>query len=77
MKNEVVDMYLIGVKKEYRAKGAMAVVFSELGQAYVKAGCKYAETGPQLELNSNVLNLWGDLPYKAFVRRRCYIKDIK
>jgi len=39
-------------------------------------GVRYAETGPELELNANIQNQWKDFEYVGHKRRRCYTKPI-
>lgn len=42
----------------------------------IKHGVRYAETGPELELNANIQNQWKEFEYVEHKRRRCYTKPI-
>ncbi len=69
------DMYFVAVRDEYKSAGLPAVLLNRLTQRAVQNGVEYAETGPELEYNYNVLGLWsGHEVKKNFKRRRCYIK---
>ena len=41
-----------------------------------KHGVRFAESGPELELNVAIQNQWKTFEYKEHKRRRCYRKDI-
>lgn len=77
--NDHVDMFLIGVDPEYQKLGANALIFHEMIKTYQEKGVKYVSTGPMLEENRSVLNLWND--YSDYmepitIKRRCYKKSI-
>ena len=48
-----------------------------MARQYREAGVKWAITNPQIETNSAafVWNKYGD--HELFMRRRCYLKEIK
>jgi hypothetical protein len=75
-KTDVVDLLLIGVLPEYRAKGANAIIFKDLVQQYINYGFKWAQAMPQMETNSHILSNWQY--FEAFInkRLRCFIKEI-
>ena len=73
-KTDVVDLLLIGVLPEYRAKGANALLFYHLIPIYQKYGFKWGETHVEMETNSKVQNQWGYLESEQHKRRRCYKK---
>lgn len=75
-KSEVIDLLLIGVLPEYRAKGANALLFTDLIPYYIEAGCVWAETQVQLETNVNATSQWGPLDPIVHKRRECYVKKI-
>ena len=60
-KTESVDLLLIGVLPEYRAKGANALLFADLIPRYIKYGFKWGETHVEMETNENVQSQWGPL----------------
>jgi len=72
-----IEMMLIGIKEEYRKKGVHALIFSDLIPRFAKSGFTYAETNAELEYNSAVRTLWGDLKFDQCKRRRIYKKSIK
>ena len=53
-KTDTVDLLLIGVLPEYRAKGANALIFNELIQRFQDYGFKWAEAMQQMETNTGV-----------------------
>lgn len=77
--NKHVDMFLIGVSPKYQKLGANVLIFHEMLNNYINQGVEYVSTGPMLEDNWGVLNLWHD--YKENleeikIRRRCFIKSL-
>lgn len=74
---DTVDMLLVAIKPEYQGKGVNSLLFYDLIPIYIKAGFKWAETGPQLETNAKELNQWNVLNPTFPKRRRCYHKKIK
>ena len=73
---DTVDLLLIGVLPEYRSKGANALIFDDLIRQFQTYGFKWAETGPQMEANDNVLSQWQYLESEIHRRHRCYKKRI-
>ncbi|HPZ15848.1 MAG TPA: GNAT family N-acetyltransferase, partial [Sphaerochaeta sp.] len=74
--HEVLDMYLIAVKPEYFGRGVAAVIMNEGIKRAIANGVKYAETGPELENNTNVQTLWAGFETEQHKRRRCYAKSL-
>ena len=75
--SDTVDMLLIGVLPEYRAKGANALIFDDLIRQYQRYGFKWAEAMPQMETNEGVLSQWQYLEAEQHRRLRCYKKNIE
>ena len=75
-KTEAVDLLLIGVLPEYRAKGANALVFADLIPRYGKYGFKWGETQVEMESNGSVQSQWGPLDPINHKKRRCYRKSL-
>ena len=75
-KNDVVDLMLIAVKKEYLGKGVNAVIFTDLIPVYQKAGFKFAESNIELEGNENVQQQWQYYDYRQHRRRRAWKKPL-
>ena len=76
-KTNIVDLLLIGILPEYRAKGANALLFADLIPWYQKYGIKWGETQVELETNAGVQGQWGALTPVMHKRRKCYKKIIK
>ena len=75
-KTPIVDLLLIGVLPEYRAKGANALIFDDLIRQFQAYGFEWAETGPQMETNEGVLSHWQYLESINHRRHRCYRKTL-
>ncbi len=75
-KTKIVDLLLVGVLPEYRAKGANALLFSDLIPIYQKYGIEWGETQVEMETNMAVQGQWGVLDPILHKRRNCYIKKI-
>ncbi|TSA28799.1 MAG: hypothetical protein D4R67_03190 [Bacteroidetes bacterium] len=73
-KNEIIDMYLLGVHPDYHGKGVAALFFYEMHKAYLDFGIKKAISSPQLDDNTKALTIWKNFPGKKNVRRRVWIK---
>ncbi|MEI7895448.1 MAG: hypothetical protein WCJ26_00325 [bacterium] len=73
-KNDVIDMYLNGVRPDYHSKGVNALYYNEMHRAYIKAGIKKAITNPQLEDNAKALTIWKNFNGRQHLTRRCWIK---
>ncbi len=69
---EVADMMSIGVRKEFSNSGTVALIVNSILQGLISKGVKYLETGPELETNRNVQNLWKNYDPKLVKRRRCW-----
>lgn len=76
-KTNIVDLLLIGILPEYRAKGANALLFADLIPWYQKYGIEWGETQVELESNAGVQGQWGALTPVMHKRRKCYKKIIK
>ena len=76
-KTPIVDLLLIGVLPEYRAKGANALIFDDLIRYFQQYGFEYAETGPMMETNEGVLSQWQYLEATVHRRHRCYRKHLE
>lgn len=75
-KTEVVDLLLVGILPEYRAKGANALLFADLIPWYQRYGFKWGETHVEMETNDKVQSQWQYLERECHKRRRCYVKKI-
>ena len=75
--NDTVDMLLIAARPDLQGQGINAVLMLELLKACLKHGIKYAETGPHLESNTQVISLWKNYEHKLVRRRRLFIANLK
>ncbi|SES69796.1 N-acetyltransferase [Prevotella sp. kh1p2] len=75
-KTEGVDLLLMGVLPEYRAKGANALLFADLIPRYQAYGIKWGESQVEMENNEGVQSQWGPLNPINHKRRRCYKKSL-
>jgi len=74
-KNDIIHMFLIGVRPDYQGKGVLALVYHELTRAYIDAGIKIARTHPQLEENFRAISIWKNYDGRVNIRRRCWIRE--
>jgi hypothetical protein len=75
--NDTVDMLLIGVRPDYQNKGVHALIFSKIGQTFIRKGIKQVETTRELENNHKVQQLWAGYELRQHKRARCYKKELK
>ena len=75
-KTKVVDLLLIGVLPEYRAKGANSLIFDDLIQWFQRYGFDYAEAMVQMESNEGVRSQWQYLESRIHRKHRCYRKNL-
>lgn len=78
--NKTLDMFLIGVRPEYQKLGANVLIFRSMWENFIKTGATRLVTGPMLEENFGVLNLWNEHmseENRITIRRRCFIKQIE
>lgn len=73
---DALDLFLIAVLPEWQGKGVNAMIIDHVFRNAWRRGIMSAETGPQLETNSDVISQWNMFPTKQHKRRRCYIKDL-
>ena len=70
--SEVADMLSIGVAKAESNKGAVALIMNSVLKGLIARGVKYLETGPELEDNDNVQNLWKNYERELAKKKRCW-----
>lgn len=75
-KTDIVDLLLVGILPEYRAKGANALLFYQLIPVYQKYGFKWGETHVEMESNDKVQGQWKFFENELHKRRRCYKKKL-
>ena len=75
-KSKQLDLLLVAVEPELRNSGIVNIVMYESIKSAIKDGIQYAETGPQLEYNRPIQDLWKKFQYFNHKRRICYVKPI-
>ncbi len=75
-RNDVIDLLLIAVKKEYQRRGVNALLFADLIPIYNKYGFRFAESNIELEGNESVQLQWQYFNYRQHRRRRAWTKSI-
>ena len=73
---ERVDLMIEGAAPKWQNTGISSVFHGVMAQQYKEAGCKWALANPQIETNKAV-NVWGRYEHQFWLRRRCWIKEIK
>ncbi len=76
-KNDVLEMFFVAVTEEYQKDGLTGILMNTMIKTCIKNGVKYCETGPELENNADVRNMWKSFEAVQHKRRRCFITDIK
>lgn len=74
--NKRADLYLIGVKEEYRGKGVNAILMDCILKTFQKKGITKVESNPELEDNSLVQTQWKYFEKRQHKRRRVFIKTL-
>ncbi len=73
---KVIDMFLTGVKHEYRSSGVAVILFSELQEEMLNHGINTIETTGIFETNHNVISNWKNYEHIQHKRRRCYVMEL-
>ena len=76
-KSTIVDLEMIGVLEEYRAKGVNALMFYHLIPWYNRYGIAWGESQVEMESNANVQKQWAYFNTEMHKHRRCYKKELK
>ena len=75
-KNDLVDLLLVAVAKEYQGKGVNAVLINQMFEVFRDFGIKKAESNPELESNIAVQAQWKHFKRRQHKRRRIFIKHL-
>lgn len=75
-KYDVIDLYFIAIDPKHQGHGIIAMIWEDGILEGLKHKVRYAETGPELELNDAIQNQWKNFEFIEHKRRRCYTKDI-
>jgi len=74
--NKILDLYTIGVAPEYQNKGVNALIFVDIIHAVQKYGFEYAESNPELEINTKVQSQWELFGPEHHKTRRAFVKHL-
>jgi GNAT superfamily N-acetyltransferase len=75
-KNNRADLYLVGVKAEYKGKGVNAILMDRMHKIFLQHGITKVESNPELETNQLVQTQWKFFEKRQHKRRRIYIKQL-
>ncbi len=70
------ELGLIAVLPEYRAKGLNALVIDRIHKGILKNKIPWVETNPELVTNLAVQGQWKGMKREIIKRRKCFIKEI-
>ena len=74
---DILDMALIGVRKDYRNCGVPAMLLSRGFDIFKEGNYDHFETNLQLTTNLNIITLFDHFDTKLHKRRRSYLKEIQ
>ena len=74
--NDTLDLFLVAVTPEYQNKAVNAILLNQVLKGAQKMGIKYAETGPNLEVNEKIQHQWNFFNTTQHKRRRCFVKKL-
>jgi GNAT superfamily N-acetyltransferase len=75
-KNDLADLYLVGVRDEYLGKGVNALMMEQILRTFQKYGIQHVESNCTLEDNHDVRAMWKYLDNRQHKRRRCFVKHL-
>ena len=75
-KNEWLEMFLIGITRDYQKLGVPAIIMNHIIKTCIENGVKICESGPELETNESIQSMWKTFNTRQHKRRRCWIKEI-
>ena len=73
---KVLDMLLVAADPQYQSSGVMSMILEQCVENALKNGIERAETGPELEYNTNVQSLWKMFETENHKERVCWLKKI-
>ncbi|HHB78948.1 MAG TPA: N-acetyltransferase [Saprospiraceae bacterium] len=75
-KNDLADLYLIGVHPEWQNKGVPAIIMNAIIEGFRKNNIKFSESNPELETNNKLHQLMANYDTKIHKKRRVFIKEL-
>ncbi len=77
-KNDILDLYLVAVRPEFKNTGVSSICLEHLTRNAIKNGVKHSIGSPQLETNRAVHSFWRFFDeVRTHRRRRCYLKKFE
>ncbi len=76
-KSKQLDLLLVAIEPELKNSGIINLVLGQAIQHAIEDGIEYAETGPQLQDNLQVQNLWKKFEFVQHKKRVCFVKAIE
>ena len=74
---KILDMLLVACDPTYQNTGVMSIIFENSIRHAIEDGIEHAETGPELEYNTNVQALWKTFDTVNHKERVCWLKPIE
>lgn len=71
------DLLINGAVPKYQNTGVSSLFHIELSEKFRGINAKWAISNPQIETNGAAVNVWSRYENELYMRRRCYIKNIK
>ncbi len=75
-RNDTLELFLVAVRSDLQGKGINAILMCEFTRTAIEYGMKYAETRPELEVNTKVQSMWDYFDARQHRRRRCFVKKL-
>lgn len=75
-KYDTIDLMILGAAEEWQNKGISSIYHTFIATNLHRGSIKYAITNPQAEDNS-AYKVWDRYGYEPYMRRKCYIREIK
>jgi len=73
-KNDVLDFYLAGIKKNYRGMGVDLLMVVEMAHKAIAKGFRYTESNQELETNTKIQAQWKYFNPVQHKRKRIFKK---
>jgi len=71
-----IDLMLNGAHPDWQKKGLSSIYHAYLNEGFIKRKIKFGISNPQIDTNV-AAQVWSEYDNREFMRRRCYIQDIK
>jgi GNAT superfamily N-acetyltransferase len=76
LKNPVIDLLLVAVRKDYQNKGVNSLFFYDMIPHVRRSGVLFAESNPELVSNTKVQSQWDMFECVNHKRRRAYVRQL-